>query len=210
MIVAVTALAAIAGAVLWGSSGGNEFPAELPHVTAAPAPPGLPAAWRPAFVADFSGSELRTSVWSTCYPWQEQPSGCTNFGNPEYEWYLPSQVRQSGGILHLVAQHVPTQGQTADGGAKQYSCRSGMVTTYPGFRFEYGYVQVVVRLPDGPGLWPAFWLLASDLKWPPEIDIFEHWSNIDYVRVGLHPPGATDNFSYSAKPPLRAAGGAKP
>ena len=126
-----------------------------PVVVPSSSPPGLNPAWRPAFTADFSGSRLNTSVWATCYPWMDTPSGCTNFGNTEYEWYLPGQDQVSGGVLHLVAQRTPTPGMTADGTPKAYSCRSGMVTTYPGFRFQYGYVQVVAQIPNGPGLWPA-------------------------------------------------------
>jgi beta-glucanase (GH16 family) len=49
-----------------------------------------------------------------------------------------------------------------------------MVTTFPGFQYQYGYTQVVARIPYGPGLWPALWLAAADEKWPPEIDILEH------------------------------------
>jgi beta-glucanase (GH16 family) len=184
-------IAVTAGIVLWSA---------FMFVPSSPAPPGLNPAWRPAFVADFSGSRLNTSVWATCYPWQDVPAGCTNFGNTEYEWYLPAQTGVSGGILQLKAQRVPTPGQTVHGAPKQYSCRSGMVTTYPGFRFQYGYVQVVARIPYGPGLWPALWMAAANQNWPPEIDIFEHYSSDSRVRVALHPSGAKDNFSYYAWP----------
>lgn len=131
----------------------------------------------PEFTATFTGSQLNTSIWSTCYPGFGQ-SGCTNFGNRghEDEWYLPSQVQVSGGLLHLIAHREPTSGATESGAPETYQCRSGMVTTYPGFNFEYGYIQVVARIPAGAGLWPALWLAASDLKWPPEMDIVEAWS----------------------------------
>jgi beta-glucanase (GH16 family) len=212
---ALIAIVAIAGPALWRvsviSAGGQESPGHRSRATpvssvSSPAPALSPAspspnpAWRPAFAANFSGSRLNTSVWATCYPWMDVSSGCTNFGNNEYEWYLPAQDRVAGGVLQLVAQHVPTQGQTVDGAPKEYSCRSGMATTYPSFRFEYGYVQVVAQIPNGPGLWPALWLAAADQKWPPEIDILEHWSSAARSRVSLHPTGATHNFSYFAKP----------
>ena len=65
-----------------------------------------------------------------------------------------------------------------------------MVTTYAGFRFEYGYVKVLAHLPSDAGLWPALWLAASDLHWPPEIDILEHWgANMNRTGVYLHPVG---------------------
>jgi beta-glucanase (GH16 family) len=143
---------------------------------------------RPTFASDFSGSRLNTKIWGTCYPWAHAQAGCSNFGNTEYEWYLPSQVRVSGGVLHLIAQRIPTVGQNAQAAPKQYSCRSGMVTTYPGFRFKFGYVQVVANVPGEPGLWPALWLAAANQEWPPEMDMLEHYGPPNVrTNVAFHP-----------------------
>ena len=157
------------------------------QVTAPPRSPGPQPAGRslrgvirpsgsPEFKAAFTGEQLNTNIWGTCYPWESQ-KGCTNFGNArsEAEWYLPSQDRVSGGLLHLVAQKMSTRGRAADGRTKVYSCRSGMITSDPGFRFEYGYVRIRAYVPSGAGLWSALWLAAANLKWPPEIDILEAW-----------------------------------
>lgn len=140
-----------------------------------------------AFSTDFPGTALDTATWAECYTWAKGSQGCTNFGNgKEEEWYLPSQVHVEDGMLALVAQRVPTQGTDKQGNPKTYSCRSGMVTTYPGFHFKYGTVQVVARLPFGNGLWPAIWLLPADGSWPPEIDIAEHWHFDSVVHATLH------------------------
>jgi beta-glucanase (GH16 family) len=133
----------------------------------------------PEFTAAFTGSSLDTSVWDTCYPEPQFRfgNGCTNFGNAgkEDEWYVPSQVKVSGGVLQLVADREPTPGDTSTGAPETYSCRSGMVTTYSGFRFKYGFIQVVARIPSNSGLWPALWLAAANLQWPPEMDMLEAW-----------------------------------
>jgi len=142
------------------------------------------------FDANFPGSRLDTSVWSTCYPWMDLRSGCTNFGNAEFQWFLPSQDRVSGGDLRLVAKRTPTAGRTRRGAAAEYACRSGMVTTYPSLRFRYGYVEVVARIPSGPGLWPALWLAAADFRWPPEIDMMERWGQTATFAATFHPVGA--------------------
>jgi beta-glucanase (GH16 family) len=146
-------------------------PASHPS-SAVPTPKG-----KPAFNAGFGGSKLNTKVWDTCYPFlTNYKGGCTNYGNPmEAEWYLPSQVRVSGGVVHLVAQRKRTPGITSTGKRKVYGCRSGMITSYPGFKFEYGTVQVVAKIPHANGLWPALWLAAADGKYPPEIDMVESW-----------------------------------
>jgi beta-glucanase (GH16 family) len=147
-----------------------------------------PTSWVLKFNTAFQGSQLNSQVWATCYPWSA--GGCTNFGNtsdPELEWYQASQDEVSNGELHLVAQREPTPGLNKQGGAKTYACRSGMVTTYPSLNFKYGYVQITAMIPFGKGLWPALWLAASNEKWPPEIDILEHWASESYGKVYLHP-----------------------
>jgi hypothetical protein len=158
-------------------------------------PSSLPRGWRLTLNASFRGSRLDSSLWGTCYPWMDVATGCTNFANvklgKESEWYLPSQVRVQNNALQLVAQRMPTPGRNSSGGPEQYSCRSGMVTTYPGFRMKYGYVEVVAHIPPGGGLWPALWLAASNLRWPPEIDLLEHWGiGRQTTGVYFHPSGA--------------------
>lgn len=41
------------------------------------------------------------------------------------------------------------------------------------FEFLYGQIEAKIKVPKGPGIWPAFWLLQSDGTWPPEIDVME-------------------------------------
>jgi beta-glucanase (GH16 family) len=138
--------------------------------------PGQPAS-TPEFSATFSGSQLDTSVWATCYPNANPSTGCTNFGNTEYEWYMPSQDQLAGGNLQLVATRAPTAGTTKAGSYEQYNCRSGIVTSDPSFRFKFGYVQVVADVADTPGLWSGLWLAAANNQWPPEIDLVEAWGH---------------------------------
>jgi beta-glucanase (GH16 family) len=148
----------------------------------------VPTGWNMTFNADFSGPTLDNKVWATCYWWAA--TGCTDNPKVEKEWYLPSQVQVSGGVLNLVAQRKPTQGTSANGSAEEYFCRSGMVTTEPGFNFTYGLIQIVAKIPYGAGLWPALWLGASNRQWPPELDILEHWHSDPQAKVYDHPVGA--------------------
>lgn len=169
-------------------------PAARPSLTPSPAAPA-DAAYEavlpqgpPTFTASFGGSQLNTSLWATCYPQSNPAVGCTNFGNPiETEWYLPSQDQVSGGMLRLIAEREPTAGLAADGSPKTYGCRSGMVTTYPGFSFQYGFLQVEARIPHAPGLWPALWLAPEDLQWPPEMDLIESWGVDTESAAFFHP-----------------------
>jgi beta-glucanase (GH16 family) len=156
-----------------------------PAAAAAPQPP---SGMRLVFSDDFSTSSLNTAKWATCYPWFPQNgSGCTNFGNNELEWYLPTQDQVSGGSLHEVAAQVPTTGRDASGQTKTYSWRSGMITSFPSFSFTYGYVEASARVPKGAGFWPTLWLLPKDETWPPEIDYLENLgSDTTHYSAVLH------------------------
>jgi len=155
---------------------------------------------KPVFDATFRGSHLNTKIWNTCYPWSSKPD-CTNFGNhEEAEWYLPSQVHVSGGLLHLLARRERTVGTTSTGARKVYGCRSGMITSYPGFKFKYGFVQVVADIPHAKGLWPALWLAAANLTFPPEIDMVESWGVDAKTGSFYHPvTGHHSRAIYSPK-----------
>ena len=56
---------------------------------------------------------------------------------------------------------------------------SGLLTTSPSFKQTYGYFEIEARLPQGPGLWPAFWMgvpldpAVTTPQFPGEIDVME-------------------------------------
>lgn len=154
-------------------------------------PPGSPTR-----TLTFSGTKLDTKVWGTCYPKMHfAVPGCTNFATGETQWYLPSQDTVSDGELKLTATRMKTPGRTANHTPAEYGCRSGIVTTYPGLHFEYGFLQVVAKIPHGRGLWPALWLAATDGQWPPEMDMIEDWGPPDtFSKAFFHfetPSGPT-------------------
>jgi beta-glucanase (GH16 family) len=50
---------------------------------------------------------------------------------------------------------------------------SGILTTQGSFAQKYGYFEIRAKIPAGAAVWPAFWMLADDGGWPPEIDVME-------------------------------------
>jgi beta-glucanase (GH16 family) len=67
-----------------------------------------------------------------------------------------------------------------------YRYVSGLISSQPSFRQQYGYFEMRAKLPRGKGIWPAFWLLPADLAWPPEIDVMESVGDPSKVYVTLH------------------------
>ncbi len=54
-----------------------------------------------------------------------------------------------------------------------YKYKSGLLTTADSFAQTYGYFEVRAQLPEGQGLWPAFWLLPQDGTRGLELDVLE-------------------------------------
>jgi beta-glucanase (GH16 family) len=72
---------------------------------------------------------------------------------------------------------------------------SGRIKTQALFEQKYGRFEARIKLPEGQGIWPAFWLLGADFEevgWPHcgEIDIMEfRGQQTDLVHGTIHGPG---------------------
>lgn len=114
---------------------------------------------------NFNGSKLNESVWNS-----ELGDGCPalcGWGNQERQIYTTTNQEISKGKLTIQAKK---EGDL-------YT--STKITTKGKKEFQYGRIEARAKLPKGLGLWPAFWLLGSnitDFGWPKcgEIDILEH------------------------------------
>ena len=57
-----------------------------------------------------------------------------------------------------------------------------------GFAQRYGYFEMKAKLPDGPGTWPAFWLVGTDKsQYSAEIDVIEYYGQFpQYFHAVQH------------------------
>jgi len=78
--------------------------------------------------------------------------------------------RVHDGILSIVASRIPPELKPV---LFNNEYTSGILTTQGSFSQKYGYFEIRAKIPVGTGVWPAFWLLADDGGWPPEIDVME-------------------------------------
>ena len=106
-------------------------------------------------------------------------NGDWGWGNQQLEYNTnnATNVSMDGeGHLRITARE-ENMGSCWHGGACAYT--SARINTRNLFSTTYGRIEGRFKMPSGKGLWPAFWMLGTDLGtagWPAcgEIDIFEY------------------------------------
>ena len=119
----------------------------------------------PYWAEEFDGNELALENWNL-----EVGDGCPRlcgWGNNEPQIYTRSNHRLEDGKLIITARQ------------EDSIYTSTRITTRDKMEFQYGRVEVSARLPKGKGVWPAIWLLGSNIGevgWPRcgEIDLMEY------------------------------------
>jgi beta-glucanase (GH16 family) len=129
--------------------------------------------------------------------------GGNGFGNNELEYYTSrtQNARIEGGNLVITAQREHFTG--ADGVTREFT--SARLKTQGRFAQAYGRFEARIKLPQGQGIWPAFWLLGNDIGtvgWPKcgEIDIMEMLGNDTSIAYGtIHGPGYSGSNGIQSK-----------
>lgn len=110
------------------------------------------------------------------------------WGNNELQYYTdrPENIKVEGGMLHITARQESFEGS---------AYTSARITTKGKVEQRYGRIEARMQLPWGRGLWPAFWMLGSNIdevEWPQcgEIDIMEYRGQDPSTLIGsVHGPG---------------------
>ncbi|MDX1332263.1 MAG: glycoside hydrolase family 16 protein, partial [Robiginitalea sp.] len=157
-------------------------------LSACPTPPENH--WR----EEFEGAELSSDTWNF-----ELGDGCPElcgWGNNEAQVYTRSNHRLEDGMLIITARKEDS-GYT-----------SARLTTRDKMEFQYGRLEARAKLPTGTGVWPAIWLLGSNIGevgWPRcgEIDIMEYVGKAPgEVHTSLHTPDSHGNTVNTMKTPV--------
>ncbi|NOH02812.1 MAG: glycoside hydrolase family 16 protein [Chloroflexi bacterium] len=147
------------------------------------------------FFDDFTSNELDRSKWNV-----EITGGIMNDEQQAYidspeTIYLQQEYDSAHGVLVIHPRYrkgyITPQGNSFD-------FVSGRINTRAKFEFTHGSVAARIRLPVGAGLWPAFWTMGAEGRWPAcgEMDIMECVGEQDWTGVAVHGPG------YSGETPL--------
>ncbi|MBI5839883.1 MAG: family 16 glycosylhydrolase [Chloroflexi bacterium] len=125
---------------------------------------------------EFDDPSVNTNDWN-------YEIGGGGWGNNELEYYTNgSNASIQNGALVIEARKENVGG---------YQYTSTRMTTQGKHEFMYGQIEARIALPSGQGLWPAFWMLGSNIGsvgWPAsgEIDIMEHINNEDMIHGTIH------------------------
>lgn len=165
-----------------------------------------PATWPLAWSDEFDGAAGARPARAN---WMYDIGGW-GWGNNERQFYTDDQenVRLDGdGNLVL----------TVAGGDGSLACHYGpcdytsaRLLTKARYEFQYGRIEARIKVPDGFGLWPAFWMLGNDIdqvSWPKsgEIDIMEFVGRRPNEILGtIHGPGYSGSSSFGAELDLGA------
>jgi beta-glucanase (GH16 family) len=158
---------------------------------------GGSGAWTLVWSDEFNGAD-GTGIDTT--KWAAQTGG-TGWGNQEREYYTNdlANAEESGGNLVITATTAGAAGLTCWYGQCLYT--SARLQTLGLFAEEYGRFEARIKIPGGQGLWPAFWMLGSNIdtvSWPTcgEIDVMENiGKEPGTVHGSMHGPsdaGATN------------------
>jgi len=154
--------------------------------------PGLN--WKLVWADEFKGSSIDTANWS----FQVEEAGRFN---KEWQRYTNSinNAYISDDCLVIKAIH-----ESDVHGMDQYT--SARLHTAKKHSWKYGKIAARIKLPEGKGIWPAFWMLGTnidenggDTPWPQsgEIDILELYGSKDdaVVEVNLHYADASNSHA---------------
>jgi beta-glucanase (GH16 family) len=110
-------------------------------------------------------------------------TGGGGWGNKELEYYSNgANAKVVGGSLVIEARKERFR-------ANAYT--SSRLKTQGKHDFTFGHIESRLAVPMGQGLWPAFWMLGSNIStvpWPGcgEIDIMEHIDNQNTIYGTIH------------------------
>ena len=159
---------------------------------------GGKSAWALAWSDEFNGADGSlpdASKWSI-------ETGGKGWGNQELEYYTgrTKNIYVEHGHLVITARREDYTGK--DGVSRHFT--SARIKTQGKFAQAYGRFEARIRIPYGQGIWPAFWMLGSNVDqvgWPScgEIDIMENIGREPSTVHGtIHGPGYSGNKGIGA------------
>lgn len=112
--------------------------------------------------------------------------------NRELQWYQPDNAWCEDGLLIIEGrrERVPNPRHDPEGrdwrSQREHAEYTSASVTTRGLRsWQYGRFEMRARIDTRPGLWPAFWTLGVEGRWPAtgEVDIMEYYRGMLLANV---------------------------
>ena len=138
---------------------------------------------------------MSSNTFSWCgYNWRCDMNGRIIHPDQPWMWYGPDEIKLTdNNIIELGLKYNPKKITYND---KDYKPKYETSVIRSVEDFSYGEFSCEIKLPQGVGLWPSFWLTGSG-NWPPEIDIMEAWSRNSNYYVFPLSRRITNNIHYN-------------
>jgi beta-glucanase (GH16 family) len=158
--------------------------AVLASFTAHAAAQGSPGPeWSLVFADEFDGLLLNANNWSY-QTGTGTEFGLNGWGNNELQNYTNRSANSfvSDGTLKIIARQENFQGS---------NYTSARIRSINKVDIRYGRIEARMKLPSTTGVWPAFWMLATDSPYggwaaSGEIDVMESVNNADRIYGTIH------------------------
>lgn len=113
--------------------------------------------WSQEF-ADMDTTRIDTTIWR--YELSPEVPGYNNESQAYTDWAENVRIEPGKGLV--LEAHRRTYQYPNDLGGQTFEYTSGRIDTINSFSFEYGKIEASMKLPEGEGVWPAFWLIPAN------------------------------------------------
>lgn len=179
----------------------------------------IPAGYVTAFEDTFTGTSLDTTKWWTRYAGNDGTQQSIS-SNGEMEVFEEGQDGEPNHVMTGNSVKLTAYGPRASDGLYPSGMLRCKQTLNLGSLTTAFYVEIVAKIPNAQGSWPALWFSAEPHSptvpppWPPEMDFAEFMNNaangdnstmlgVNVQLNGQNPPNVwnSDNWSYGPNTP---------
>jgi beta-glucanase (GH16 family) len=148
--------------------------------------PGCELVW----ADEFDGAEVDLTKWSFQLGDGDEVGLPSGWGNNELQFYQAENATVADGMLTITAREESING---------FDYTSARMRSLGKGDWTYGRIEMRAKMPFGPGMWPAFWMLPSD-------SLYGGWAGsgeIDIVElIGNNPERVLGTIHYGAPWPF--------
>lgn len=168
------------------------------------------AEWQVVWSDEFDGNSLDQSKWSyweNGTPWKsgnyldENGNFVDEYGFKAKQYYLRDNVKVEDGNLVITVKKEDNRTVKINGKDRRILYSSGGIHTKDKYTVQEGKIEMRAAMPEGIGVWPAFWTWPADysqavgIPAKEEIDIFEiYGDNLKRVTGTAHALKADNTY----------------